>query len=75
MDRDLTFRDAQLKDAAGLAEIGRETFAETFGDLYPPGDLRQFLDDTYSVGKMEADLKDPDVEVRIAYSGKRMVAY
>ncbi len=48
MDRDLTFRDAQLKDAAGLAEIGRETFAETFGDFYPPGDLRQFLDETYS---------------------------
>ena len=49
MNRDLTFRDAQLKDAAGLAEIGRETFVETFGDLYPPGDLRQFLDETYSV--------------------------
>lgn len=75
VDRDLTFRDAELKDAAGLAEIGRETFVETFGDLYPPGDLRQFLDETYSVSKMEADLKDPDVEVRIAYSGRKMVAY
>lgn len=75
VDRDLTFRDAQLKDATGLAEIGRETFAETFADYYPPGDLRQFLDETYSVGKMEADLRDPDVEVRIAYSGRKMVAY
>ena len=75
MDRDLTFRDAQLKDAAGLAEAGRETFVETFGDLYSPGDLRQFLDETYSISKMEADLKDPDVEVRIAYSGRKMVAY
>ena len=75
MERDLTFRDAQMKDAEGLAEIGRETFAETFGDLYPPGDLRQFLDETYSVAKMQADLCDPDVEVRIAYSGKKMAAY
>ena len=75
MDRDLTFRDAELKDAAGLAEIGRETFLETFGNLYPPGDLRQYLDDTYSVSRMESDLKDPDVEVRIAYSGRKMVAY
>ena len=75
MDRDLTFRDAELKDAAGLAEIGRETFVETFGNLYPPGDLRQYLDDTYSVSRMESDLKDPDVEVRIAYSGRKMVAY
>lgn len=75
MERDLTFRDAQMKDAEGLAEIGRETFAETFGDLYPPGDLRQFLDETYSVAKMQADLGDPDVEVRIAYSGRKMAAY
>jgi len=75
VDRDLTFRDAELKDAAGLAEIGRETFVEMFGNLYPPGDLRQYLDDTYSVSRMESDLKDPDVEVRIAYSGRKMVAY
>ena len=52
MDRDLTFRDAQLKDAAGLAEIGRQTFAETFGDLSSPGDLRQLLDELYSISQM-----------------------
>ncbi|MFT3722582.1 MAG: GNAT family N-acetyltransferase [Hyphomonadaceae bacterium] len=75
MDRDLTFRDAQLKDAAGLAEIGRDTFVETFGDLYPPGDLRQYLDETYSLEKMEADLNDPEVEVRIAFTGRKMSAY
>ncbi|MEQ1608753.1 MAG: N-acetyltransferase [Hyphomonadaceae bacterium] len=75
MDRDLTFRDAQLKDAAGLAEIGRDTFVETFGKLYPPSDLRKYLDDTYSISRMEADLKDPEVEVRIAFSGRKMAAY
>ncbi len=75
MNRDLTFRDAQLKDAESLAEIGRETFVETFGELYSPGDLRQYLDETYSVEKMEADIKDPEVEVRIAFSGRKMLAY
>jgi ribosomal protein S18 acetylase RimI-like enzyme len=75
VNRDLTFRDAQLKDAESLAEIGRETFVETFGELYSPGDLRQYLDETYSVEKMEADIKDPEVEVRIAFSGRKMLAY
>jgi len=75
VNRDLTFRDAQLKDAAGLAEIGRETFVETFGELYPPGDLRQFLDDTYAVERMISDLNDPEIEVRIAFSGRKMLAY
>lgn len=75
MDRDLTFRDARASDAADLAEIGADTFAETFGDLYPPADLKRYLEETYPVEKMSEDLADPNVEVRIAFSGKRMAAY
>ena len=75
MDRELTFRDARETDAADLADIGRETFVETFGHLYPPSDLRNYLAETYSIEKMNEDLQDPQVEVRIAFSGRRMVAY
>ena len=75
MDRELTFRDASKDDAADLADIGRETFVETFGHLYPPADLKRYVADTYAVEKMKADLRDPEVEVRIALSGRRMVAY
>jgi diamine N-acetyltransferase len=75
VDRELTFRDARETDAADLAEIGRDTFVETFGRLYPPGDLKNYLADTYSIDRMTADLRDPQVEVRIAFSGRRMVAY
>ena len=75
MDRELTFRDAHDTDAADLADIGRDTFVETFGHLYSPTDLKRYLEDTYSVEKMKEDLRDPQVEIRMAYSGKRMVAY
>ena len=75
MDRELTFRDAREADAVALAEIGRDTFEETFGHLYPPSDLKRYLDETYSVEKMTYDLRDPDVEIRMAFSGKRMLAY
>ncbi|MDP3738366.1 MAG: N-acetyltransferase [Hyphomonadaceae bacterium] len=75
MDRELTFRDARETDAADLADIGRDTFVETFGHLYSPSDLKRYLDDTYSVEKMKEDLRDPQVEIRMAFSGKRMVAY
>ncbi len=71
----MTFRDARESDAADLAEIGRDTFAETFGHLYSPGDLKTYLDETYSIEKMQADLRDPQVEVRMAFSGRRIVAY
>ena len=75
LDRDLTFRDARPDDAADLAEIGRETFAETFGHLYPPADLKTYLDETYALEKMQADLHDADVEIRMAFSGRRCIAY
>ena len=71
----MTFRDARENDAADLADIGRDTFVEAFGAAYPPADLKLFLDDTYSIEKMKADLRDPEVEVRMAFSGRRVVAY
>lgn len=75
LDRDITFRDARETDAADVAEIGAETFAETFGELYPASDLHRFLAETYSVGHTLADLRDPNVEIRLAFSGRRLVAY
>lgn len=75
VDRDMTFRDARASDAADLARIGRETFAETFGHLYPPADLKSYLDETYSLEAMNEDLANPDVEVRVAFTGKRITAY
>ncbi|MBI1340687.1 GNAT family N-acetyltransferase [bacterium] len=75
LDRTLTFRDAKASDAADLAEIGRETFIETFGSNYPPGDLRTFLDETYSVDAAESEIASPDVEIRIATAGRRIVGY
>lgn len=75
LDRALTFRDAREADAAELAEIGRETFVETFGDLYPPGDLKTYLDDTFNIDTMRADLRDPETEVRVCLAGRRMAAY
>ncbi len=75
LDRSLTFREAVEADAQGLADIGRDTFVETFGDLYPPADLKRFLDDNFTPQKMLVDLNDPDVEVRICLSGKRIIAY
>jgi diamine N-acetyltransferase len=75
VDRALTFRDARENDAPDLSEIGRDTFIETFGHLYSASDLNRYLDETYAIDAMRADLRDPKVEVRIAFSGRRMVAY
>jgi GNAT superfamily N-acetyltransferase len=45
---DAAIRRAGPQDAAALAELGRDTFVETFAHLYPPEDLRAFLDANYT---------------------------
>jgi GNAT superfamily N-acetyltransferase len=52
-------RRAGSADAEALAAIGAETFAETFGHLYPASDLQNFLADAYSLERTRADLADP----------------
>jgi ribosomal protein S18 acetylase RimI-like enzyme len=60
MNSDLTvIHRAGPADAEALAAIGAETFAETFGHLYPPQDLAAFLADAHSVARAKADLADP----------------
>lgn len=54
-----TIRRAGPDDAEALSRIGAETFSETFGHMYPPQDLRAFLDGAYGLEKTRRDLADP----------------
>jgi diamine N-acetyltransferase len=60
-----SYRDAEPADFAALRELFAQSFVETFGHLYPPADLQEFLD-TNSDAKWEANLSDPHVAIRIA---------
>jgi len=52
-------RRAVPADAEALAALGAATFVETFGHLYPPEDLRAFLEDAYGLERTRRDLSDP----------------
>src|SRR6478609_11696531 len=52
-------RRAALADADALSEIGRATFSETFGHLYPPQDLADFLLEAHGAERTRRDLADP----------------
>ena len=60
-----TYRAAAATDAAALRELFAESFVETFGQLYPPSDLDEFLD-TNSLDKWQDSLADPQVAIRVA---------
>ena len=61
----ISYRDAELGDAAALRELFAESFIETFGHLYRPADLKEFLD-ANSDAKWRANLTDPEVAIRVA---------
>ena len=52
-------RRAVVEDAALLAELGRQTFAETFAHQNTPEDMEAYLAATFNVEQQTAELVDP----------------
>jgi len=71
---EVTFRDAGPGDSAAVAELGRQSFVETFGHLYSPENLAAFLVN-HNEANWHAELSDPRFAVRLAEAGGRAVAY
>ncbi|WP_374013180.1 GNAT family N-acetyltransferase [Pseudoxanthomonas koreensis] len=59
----MSIRRAEPGDAAVLSSLAARTFTETFGHLYPPQDLQDFLGQTYTVERQALILSHPDYAV------------
>ena len=59
------YRDARPADGSELRDLFAESFVETFGHLYRPSDLQEFLDGN-SLAKWDGNLADPDVAIHVA---------
>lgn len=65
----VAIRRATATDAKALAALGAATFTETFGHLYPPEDLAEFLRQSHSMARWQSLLTDADVAVWLAAAG------
>lgn len=68
-------RRAAPADAEALSALGRLTFTETFGHLYPPEDLADFLDDAHAPERYAAWGADPAFGLWVAERGGEAVGY
>ena len=68
-------RRATPRDAAVLAEVGRDAFCAAFAHLYPPEDLASFLAESYTSESFAAALADPAQALWIAEEAGNPVAY
>ena len=55
----LYIRCARIEDADLLAELGAQTFAETFSEDNTPEDMTAYLAASFSLEKLTAELTDP----------------
>ncbi len=70
----VSYRTADPRDAAALSEIGAATFVATFGHLYQPDDLAQFLK-CHSPVEWMRELRDPAFSIRLAEADGATVGY
>ena len=56
----VAIRPASPEDAETLSRLAEETFTDTFGHQYPPGDLSRFVASSYEVATLRRALGDPD---------------
>lgn len=69
------YRDAEPRDAQRLALFSRDSFVETFGDLYPRADLDVYCAEKYGTHIQAAEIADPGTHYRLAFEGDEIVGY
>jgi len=58
-DSTLNIRRARLADAKLLAEVGAQTFAETFAEDNGPEDMAAYMEASFSLARLTEELTDP----------------
>ena len=73
--RALTLRDAGPEDAPALAALGTSAFCAAFGHLYHEDDLSTFLAQSHSPAKVQAELADSAMKVKVAVEGGELLGF
>src|SRR5689334_16525694 len=77
MKTEIRIRRAAPADAALLSKLGHETFYDAFAGhpLNAPDDMAAYMEEAFSLGKVESELADPQAVFLIAESGGEAVGY
>src|SRR5687768_8275887 len=70
-----TLRTASAADAALIADISRQTFSETFAADNKPEDMKLFLDEQFTRGRLMLEVGRPEHHFILAYVGEDVAGY
>ena len=69
-------RLATIDDVTPLVPFCRQSFTDTFGYLYPPKDLEDYLSETYTRDNYEGFIRgDNNNRLWVAYKGDELIGY
>lgn len=64
-----------LSDISSLQEIGRITFFETFASSNSEENMKKYLDEGFSIEKLQGELNNPNSEFYFALSENQVIGY
>lgn len=64
-----------LSELEQLQLIGRQTFLETFAEVNTEENMQRYLDESFAVDKLTAELTTPDSEFYFASLNNRVIGY
>ncbi|MCG8574860.1 MAG: GNAT family N-acetyltransferase [Flavobacteriales bacterium] len=72
----ITIKRAKINDAQLLSQLGRSTYTESHGGfIADKNDLQIYLDETFSIKRMEAELADAEILYVIARNNDVPIGY
>jgi ribosomal protein S18 acetylase RimI-like enzyme len=63
------------EEALLLQEIGRKTFAETFSSTNSKENMEKYLEEGFSLAKLQAEINDPNAEFYFAMQDNSIIGY
>ncbi|GGF13237.1 GNAT family N-acetyltransferase [Hymenobacter cavernae] len=72
---DIIFKKATLQDINRLQRIGRQTFFETFSASNSEENMKNYLEEGFSLEKMTAELQDPNSAFYLAELDDTVIGY
>ncbi|MBC9796017.1 GNAT family N-acetyltransferase [Sinomicrobium weinanense] len=68
-------RKVTLRNIEELQNIGKQTFAETFSSGNSEEDMKAYLDNSFSMEKLQTELSDKNSEFYFAVLGDNVIGY
>lgn len=71
----IEIKRVELSDLNSLQKIGRQTFFETFSESNTEANMTNYLEEGFSLEKLNAELSDPLSELYFALVNKEVIGY